>query len=151
MNKLVIFLSLIFLFSVHSKSPLQKYVKLEFREVSSEKDEEAVKVQNNDKQAPEIWLKKKVLMDEKAIKSVKLAKEDLGGFMILISLTEKGTELFAKITKNLQRKRLAIVVDGVCVSSPMIIEPIPDGKVQITGDFDKKEAQRIVDGLNGKK
>lgn len=57
-----------------------------------------------------------------------------------ITLNPKGAEVFAKVTGDNVGKRLAIVLDGVVQSAPVIKERIPRGEAQITGNFSVTEA-----------
>ncbi|OGV61367.1 MAG: hypothetical protein A2283_00760 [Lentisphaerae bacterium RIFOXYA12_FULL_48_11] len=69
-----------------------------------------------------------------------------------------GARKFAKVTgdyapggsKNLNSqvgRQLAIVLDNSLYSSPVIREPIPNGRAQITGDFRPEEAARLANVL----
>ncbi|MCX5716107.1 MAG: protein translocase subunit SecD [Candidatus Omnitrophica bacterium] len=61
-----------------------------------------------------------------------------------ITLNQKGGEVFAKITGDNVNKRLAIVLDGVVQSAPVIRERIPRGEAQISGNFKITEANDLA-------
>ena len=65
-----------------------------------------------------------------------------------IDFNDKGKDLFAEITRVHVGEQLAIVLDGVLLSAPVIQEEIRDGKAQITGDFTPEEARELVRNLN---
>ena len=59
----------------------------------------------------------------------------------------RGAKLFGDATTHNVGRRLAIVLDGVVQSAPVIREPITGGHGQITGRFDIKEAQDLANVL----
>ena len=65
-----------------------------------------------------------------------------------VDFNDKGKNLFAEITRAHVGEQLAIVLDGVLLSAPVIQEEIRDGKAQITGDFTPEEARELVRNLN---
>ncbi len=67
--------------------------------------------------------------------------------IVKLRLTEHGGELFAAVTRENLRKRLAAVVDGKVVSAPMI-QSVIHADVVISGDFTREEAERIAKSLN---
>jgi SecD/SecF fusion protein len=66
---------------------------------------------------------------------------------IHFELNDEGAQLFAKITTENVGRQLAIVLDGELISAPNINEPIPGGRVQITGSFTPKEAFELATAL----
>jgi SecD/SecF fusion protein len=64
-----------------------------------------------------------------------------GTWMIDLEFKRESARKFASITGRNINKRLAIVLDDVVQSAPVIIERIPQGKSAITGQF-KAEAAR---------
>ena len=73
-----------------------------------------------------------------------------GGNEVLVTLTEKGKERFAKVTEDSIGKRLAIVVDRKIVSAPVIRTKIPGGSLAIAGNMTAKEAEELAEKFNGK-
>ncbi len=65
-----------------------------------------------------------------------------------LEFDKEGGELFAKITREHKGEMLAIVLDGVVISSPVIVDEISNGKAQITGTFTPEEARDLVRNLN---
>lgn len=67
-----------------------------------------------------------------------------------ISLTfdKKGAKKFATITGQNINKKLAIVLDNVVYSDPVIRDKIPSGEAQITGSFTVEQANDLVIVLN---
>lgn len=66
-----------------------------------------------------------------------------------LQLKPRGAAMFAKVTTENVNKHLAIFIDRDCISAPNIREPIPGGRVQISGGFqDANEAKRLALLLN---
>jgi SecD/SecF fusion protein len=63
------------------------------------------------------------------------------------TLTSKGADLFADVTRENIGHQLAIVLDGELVSAPTIQGEIPGGRGQITGSFTDKEAFELATDL----
>lgn len=63
-----------------------------------------------------------------------------------VSLTfdPQGARLFERITANNVKQRLAIVLDGVVYSAPVIQEKISGGRASITGSFTMDEARDLA-------
>lgn len=78
---------------------------------------------------------------------VKNAQVKIGGDFnepyVAIDLNDRGARLFEQITSANVGKRLAIVLDGMVRSAPVIRERIPGGHAQITGRFSSEEAQDL--------
>ena len=77
-----------------------------------------------------------------------------GGNAWYVSLTfnGEGTTAFGALTTRVTTlveplNQVAIVLDGLVVSSPRINEPIPSGNAQITGSFTQLEAQDLANVL----
>ncbi len=61
---------------------------------------------------------------------------------------EEGAKLFAQITKANVGKQVAIFLDGLPISAPVVNEEITGGKAVITGTFSVEEARTLVGRLN---
>jgi preprotein translocase subunit SecD len=77
-----------------------------------------------------------------------------GGSAWYVSLTfnNEGTSAFGALTTRVTTlpeptNQVAIVLDGLVVSSPRITEAIPSGNAQITGSFTQLEAQDLANVL----
>ena len=67
---------------------------------------------------------------------------------ILLSFDETGTKLFAEITKANLGKIVAIYLDGLPISIPVVQSEITDGQAIISGGFTPQEAKTLVGRLN---
>ncbi|BCO10201.1 hypothetical protein GF1_25770 [Desulfolithobacter dissulfuricans] len=92
-----------------------------------------------------ILLKSQVLMTGEMVKN---AQVRIGGSFnepyVSLDLTGRGGKIFANITEKNVGKRLAIVLDGVVRSAPVIREKILGGSAQISGDFTHEEATDLA-------
>ena len=71
-----------------------------------------------------------------------------GAAFVGLEFNKEGGVLFAKITREHKGEILGIVLDGVILSVPVIVDEISDGKAQITGSFTPVEAKELVRNLN---
>ncbi len=63
---------------------------------------------------------------------------------VVLILNKEGAVLFEKITASNINRRLAIVLDGVVRSAPVIRERIGGGRANITGRFSVEEARTLA-------
>lgn len=68
--------------------------------------------------------------------------------VILLTFTERGRELFAKITSDNVGEILGIFIDDYPVVLPQISSAILDGNAQMTGSYTMPEAQQLAVQLN---
>lgn len=68
--------------------------------------------------------------------------------MVSLQFDETGTRLFAELTKANIGKMIAIYLDGMPVSTPVVREEIPNGEAVISGSFTPQEAKTLVGRLN---
>ena len=71
-----------------------------------------------------------------------------GAPQILIDFNDEGAKIFARITKENVGKILAIYLDGLPISQPVIQQEITGGSAEITGTFTPQEAKTLVGRLN---
>jgi SecD/SecF fusion protein len=76
--------------------------------------------------------------------SVEFSQQQFGQPYVSISLNAEGGKTFSDVTAVNVEKRLAIVLDGVVQSAPVIRERIPSGRAQITGNFSIEEANDLA-------
>ena len=63
---------------------------------------------------------------------------------VALEFNPQGARLFERITEANVKKRLAIVLDGVVYSAPVIQEKIGGGRASITGSFSMDEARDLA-------
>lgn len=67
---------------------------------------------------------------------------------VLLEFNSEGAKIFQEITSKNVGKRLAIFIDDVLISAPVVRETISGGKAQITGRFTTEEAKTLARNLN---
>ena len=67
---------------------------------------------------------------------------------VSLELTDEGAKLFAVITKKNLGKIVAIYLDGVPISTPIVQSEITDGRAIISGKFTPNEAKLLATRLN---
>ncbi len=92
-----------------------------------------------------ILLKKATLMTGEALKS---AQVRIGGRFgepyVSLSFNPMGAQRFERITRQGVGQRLAIILDNIVQSAPVIQEPITGGNAQITGSFTAEQAHDLA-------
>ena len=68
--------------------------------------------------------------------------------LINFQLNELGTKIFERYTKEHIHQRIAVVINRKIYSTPIIMESIKGGTIQITGNFNIQELQKISNSLN---
>lgn len=67
---------------------------------------------------------------------------------VQLTFNDEGTKLFAEITKANIGKQVAIFLDGLPISAPVVNEEITGGQAVISGNFTIDEARTLVGRLN---
>lgn len=93
-----------------------------------------------------ILLEKKVVLTGDTIVDarVEFSQRTFGQPYVSLTFNNKGARLFSQITGQNIRRRLAILLDGVVESAPVIRERIPSGRAQITGRFSVEESNDLA-------
>ena len=94
-----------------------------------------------------------ILDQDNVIKASLINRPDnLGNleFMIEITFDEEGKEAFQRETVGHVGEVIRILVNGETVSSPVVQEPVTEGKCVLTGGFTQSEAEELIrKRLNG--
>jgi protein-export membrane protein SecD len=83
-------------------------------------------------------------LNSRSIKTAAVERDPLGRPQIVFQLQPEATELFAALTRDNIGRRLAIVLNGVVYSAPIINTPIEKGSVAISGNFSDAEAFELA-------
>lgn len=90
------------------------------------------------------YLLGKVLLSGKELKDASINPDHLGRMGVSLSFNAEGAGLFEEATARLVGKQIAIVLDGVVISAPVVQDRIAGGNAQITGRFTPEEASRLA-------
>ncbi|HEY9073643.1 MAG TPA: protein translocase subunit SecD, partial [Desulfobaccales bacterium] len=91
-----------------------------------------------------LLLKKKVLLTGDAVKNASVRIGDYNEPYVSVEFDHRGATEFAKITGENVKRRLAIILDGVVRSAPVIQERIGGGRASITGSYTPQEASDLA-------
>ncbi len=72
----------------------------------------------------------------------------ISGVEVSLELNDEGAKIFKTLTEKNLNKRLAIYLDGVPISAPVVQSVIPNGKAVITGNFTIQQAKELSTRLN---
>ncbi|WP_299027894.1 protein translocase subunit SecD [uncultured Thermanaerothrix sp.] len=78
------------------------------------------------------------------LKSVGVSRDTLGRYVVDIEFTDEGARIFKEWTTQNVGKYLGIVLDKRVISSPVIREPITEGRGQIEGNFTSESANALA-------
>ena len=84
-----------------------------------------------------------VLVGGKDLVDAKPQYDHLGRPVVALAFSSEGAKLFDTATFANVGKQLAIVLDGVVISAPVVQERITGGNAQISGRFSAEEASRL--------
>ncbi len=91
-----------------------------------------------------LLIQKKTLLTGAAVKSAAVRIGDYNEPYVSVDFNTAGARQFGIITGANVKKRLAIILDDVVRSAPVIQERIAGGKCQITGSFTSEEAHDLA-------
>lgn len=90
-------------------------------------------------------LKNKTLLTGASIEKAEVRISDrFGEPHVAITFNSQGAKEFDRITAENVKKRLAIILDDVVYSAPVIQERISGGNAQITGSFTMEDARDLA-------
>lgn len=76
--------------------------------------------------------------------------EQSGNLMIEISMSEKGADKWEKMTSDNVNRVLVMTMDRKVLSAPRVMSAISGGTTQISGAFDRKEADELAGRINAR-
>lgn len=123
---------------------------LEFKEERPESEtKEILEDQKKNKRLNEDPYFKSTGLDGRYLKKSWLDFDSTTGEPIVsLKFNKEGAKLFEKITERNVGKKVAIYLDNLPISMPVVREKISGGEAQITGDFSQKEAKELAERLN---
>lgn len=94
-----------------------------------------------------VWVGEVVLdLPPSSIQTVGLETDDAGATALSLWLSEDAARAFAELTERSVGKALAVVYQQRVLIAPIVVSPIPNGLVMITG-MEESEAQALADAL----
>ncbi|MBQ9418887.1 MAG: protein translocase subunit SecD [Synergistaceae bacterium] len=85
-----------------------------------------------------------VVLSGQDLVNAEMAPDSLGRMGVSLEFNSEGARLFEEATARMVGKQLAIVLDNVVISAPVVQDRISGGRAQITGRFTAEEAGRLA-------
>lgn len=85
----------------------------------------------------------RVLVGGKDLVDARTQYDNLGRAVVALTFSSEGAKLFDTATAENVGRQIAIVLDGVVISAPVVQERITGGNAQISGRFSAAEASRL--------
>lgn len=95
-------------------------------------------------EAGRFYLLGPVLLSGKDLINAAVEPDSLGRMGVSLEFNSEGARLFEAATARLIGKQIAIVLDNVVISAPVVQDRIAGGRAQITGRFTADEAGRLA-------
>ena len=118
------------------------------KELEGKSFEEIQQIQNWQLAFEDPYFKSTILTGKYLEKTVLNFDQTTQRPLISLQFDKEGSEVFEELTSKNVGKILAIYVDNVSLSTPVVQEAISGGRAQITGDFTITEAKELVRNLN---
>jgi preprotein translocase subunit SecD len=125
------------------KKVVGSVAKLEFRLVPRGQDTGSTTITLKDQSGQSVEVEDPALMTGDAVDDARVDFDAQGQVEVALRMTSAGANDFARITSENIGRQLAIVLDGVVYSAPVIRSAITGGNASITGGFSTEEARRL--------
>ena len=86
-----------------------------------------------------------------AVESARVNYDELGRVVVDMQMDSKGSKDWKTLTAKNVNKPVAVTLDNVVYTAPNVVNEIPNGRTQISGNFSQQEAQDLVDVLGAGK
>ncbi|TAL16870.1 protein translocase subunit SecD [bacterium] len=98
--------------------------------------------------APAYLVQKRVIMTGEVVQNAMMnVDQNRAEYYVLMEFDKRGEQIFGDVTSANVGKRLAILLDGVVQSAPVIREAILGGRASISGTFTRDEARDLAIAL----
>ena len=86
-----------------------------------------------------------------AVESANISYDEIGRIVVDMQMDSKGAKEWKILTEKNVNKPVAVTLDNVVYTAPNVVNVIPNGRTQISGNFTQQEAQSLVDVLGAGK
>jgi preprotein translocase subunit SecD/SecD/SecF fusion protein len=100
-------------------------------------------VQDGQKISPEQY-KRKPELTGKYVTKAAVGTDGTGNPVVTVQFNDAGAKIWGDITQKNVGKPVAIILDGIVQSTPVIQEPILNGDTQISGKFTPEQAKQLA-------
>lgn len=125
---------------------------LDFREEMASEEKQAYIEKNFPKeereQLKDVPMFKPTALSGKQLKNSSVQFDQTGQSQVSLTFNSEGAKLFGEITKRNINRRVAIYLDGIPISEPVVQTEITGGEAVITGSFNFDEAKKLSERFN---
>ena len=86
-----------------------------------------------------------------AVESARVNYDEMGRVVVDMQMDSKGSKEWKAMTAKNVNKSVAVSLDNVVYTAPNVVNEIPNGRTQISGNFSQEEAQDLVNVLGAGK
>lgn len=86
-----------------------------------------------------------------AVESARVNYDEMGRVVVDMQMDAQGSRDWRTLTAKNVNKPVAVTLDNVVYTAPNVVNEIPNGRTQISGNFSQQEAQDLVDVLGAGK
>ncbi|CAH0165747.1 protein translocase subunit SecD [Chryseobacterium sp. WG14] len=86
-----------------------------------------------------------------AVETASISYDELGRVVVDMQMDSKGAKEWKTLTEKNVGKPVAVTLDGRVYTAPNVVNAIPNGRTQISGNFSQEEAKELVDVLGAGK
>ena len=86
-----------------------------------------------------------------AVESARVNYDEMGRVVVDMQMDSKGSKEWKTMTAKNVNKSVAVSLDNVVYTAPNVVNEIPNGSTQISGNFSQEEAQDLVNVLGAGK
>lgn len=125
------------------KKVVGSVAKLEFRLVPTNRDSTVNTITLKDQSGQSVAVEDPAMMTGDSVDDARVDFDPQGQVEVALQMTASGADDFARISAENVGRQLAIVLDGIVYSAPVIRSAITGGRASITGGFSTEEARRL--------
>ncbi|MCL8537574.1 protein translocase subunit SecD [Chryseobacterium gallinarum] len=86
-----------------------------------------------------------------AVETANISYDELGRVVVDMQMDSKGAKEWKTLTEKNVGKPVAVTLDNRVYTAPNVVNAIPNGRTQISGNFSQEEAKELVDVLGAGK
>lgn len=86
-----------------------------------------------------------------AVETANISYDELGRVVVDMQMDSKGAKEWKTLTEKNVGKPVAVTLDNRVYTAPNVVNAIPNGRTQISGNFSQDEAKELVDVLGAGK
>ncbi|WP_345989441.1 protein translocase subunit SecD [Chryseobacterium sp. Chry.R1] len=86
-----------------------------------------------------------------AVETANISYDELGRVVVDMQMDSKGAKEWKTLTEKNVNKPVAVTLDNRVYTAPNVVNAIPNGRTQISGNFSQEEAKELVDVLGAGK